>query len=58
LPVLSTTTPEKTSGSTQSTTDDKNSPTSIEDEEVEKASIPTPTPAPNQSLDENAVITE
>ena len=55
MPVLSTTTPEKTSGSTESTTDDKNSPTSIEDE-MEKASIPTP--APNQSLDENAVITE
>jgi nucleotide-binding universal stress UspA family protein len=55
LPVLSTTAPEKTSESTESTTDDKNSPTSIEDE-MEKASIPTP--APNQSLDENAVITE
>lgn len=55
MSVLSTTTPEKTSGSTQSTTDDKNSPTTIEDE-VEKASKPTPTP--NQSLDENAVITE
>ena len=55
MPVLSTTAPEKTSESTESTTDDKNSPTSIEDE-MEKASIPTP--APNQSLDENAVITE
>jgi nucleotide-binding universal stress UspA family protein len=54
LPVLSTTAPEKTSESTESTTDDKNSPTSID--EMEKASIPTP--APNQSLDENAVITE
>ncbi|MGA8844424.1 MAG: universal stress protein [Nitrososphaeraceae archaeon] len=52
---MSTTAPEKTSESTESTTDDKNSPTSIEDE-MEKASIPTP--APNQSLDENAVMTE
>ena len=56
MPVLSTTTPGKTSESTQSTTNDKNSPTSIEDVEVEKASIPTPTS--NQSLEENAVITE
>ena len=53
---MSTTAPEKTSESTESTTDDKNSRTGIKDIEVEKASIPTPTP--NQSLDENAVITE
>ncbi|HEX7180083.1 MAG TPA: hypothetical protein VF220_10190 [Nitrososphaeraceae archaeon] len=52
MPVLSTTAREKTSESTESTTDDKNSRTGIEDVKVEKASIPTPTP--NQSLDENA----